>query len=115
VLMSALQVAPRPAPSAAHKAGAQRRRRAGARRRSRCLTRCGAAAAGQEGDGAAAPGGRRAWQWRQPVSTCSYLIAIAVGELASRDISPRCRVWTEPSELDKVAHDFAPPTPPPSY
>lgn len=61
----------------------------------------------QEGDGAPAGEGRRAFKWRQPVATCSYLIAIAVGELASRDISPRCRVWTEPSQLDAVAHEFA--------
>jgi len=38
---------------------------------------------------------------------CSYLIAIAVGELASKDISPRCRVWSEPSQLEKVLQSLS--------
>ncbi|KAJ1473795.1 hypothetical protein T484DRAFT_1834847, partial [Baffinella frigidus] len=61
----------------------------------------------QEGEGVAVGTGKKAFTWKQPVPTCSYLIAIAVGELASKDISPRCRVWSEPSQLDKVAHEFA--------
>ncbi len=35
-------------------------------------------------------------KWKQPVPTCSYLVALAVGELSSRDISPRCRVPPRP-------------------
>ena len=45
------------------------------------------------GDG----GGPKTYSWSQPVACSSYLIAVAVGDLESRDISPRCRVWSEPS------------------
>ncbi|EKX48439.1 hypothetical protein GUITHDRAFT_105587 [Guillardia theta CCMP2712] len=50
---------------------------------------------------------KRVFTWRQSVPTCSYLIAIAVGDLESREISSRCRVWSEPSMVDKVANEFA--------
>lgn len=33
--------------------------------------------------------GRRTFVWEQPVSTPSYLVALAVGDLEARDISPR--------------------------
>ncbi|MCC6332399.1 MAG: M1 family metallopeptidase [Myxococcales bacterium] len=36
-----------------------------------------------------------------------YLFAFAVGELASKDLSPRTRVWTEPGQLDAAAWEFA--------
>jgi len=36
-----------------------------------------------------------------------YLFAFAVGELASRDLSPRCRVWAEPSVVDAAAYELA--------
>ena len=36
----------------------------------------------------------------------SYLIAIAVGNLASYDLSDRIRVWTEPSMIDKCRYEF---------
>jgi aminopeptidase N len=36
----------------------------------------------------------------------SYLVAIAVGQLASHDLSPRVRVWTEPSMLDQCRYEF---------
>jgi aminopeptidase N len=35
-----------------------------------------------------------------------YLLAFAVGDLASRDIGPRSRVWAEPSQLDAAAWEF---------
>jgi aminopeptidase N len=35
----------------------------------------------------------RVFNWEQPVACSSYLIAIAVGELESREISNRCRIW----------------------
>ena len=47
------------------------------------------------------------WTWEQPVPTSTYLIAFCVGDLASRDISGRCRVWAEPGIVDAVAHEFA--------
>lgn len=36
-----------------------------------------------------------------------YLFAFAVGDLASKDLSPRSRVWAEPSQLDAAAWEFA--------
>eukprot|EP00281_Chroomonas_sp_CCMP1168_P023467 CAMPEP_0206228258 /NCGR_PEP_ID=MMETSP0047_2-20121206/9075_1 /ASSEMBLY_ACC=CAM_ASM_000192 /TAXON_ID=195065 /ORGANISM="Chroomonas mesostigmatica_cf, Strain CCMP1168" /LENGTH=667 /DNA_ID=CAMNT_0053651493 /DNA_START=132 /DNA_END=2135 /DNA_ORIENTATION=- len=60
----------------------------------------------QEGSGKVV-NGNKIFQWKQPVPTSSYLVAICVGDLASRDISPRCRVWSEPSMLDQVAFEFS--------
>jgi hypothetical protein len=36
-----------------------------------------------------------------------YLLALAVGDLASRDLSPRSRVWAEPGTVEKAAWEFA--------
>jgi aminopeptidase N len=36
-----------------------------------------------------------------------YLLAFAVGDLASRDLSPRSRVWAEPEMLERAAYEFA--------
>ncbi len=46
-----------------------------------------------------------AWHMPQPIPP--YLLAFAVGDLASRDLSPRCRVWAEPSVVDAAAWEFA--------
>jgi aminopeptidase N len=35
-----------------------------------------------------------------------YLFAFAVGDLASRDLSPRSRVWAEPGMLERAAYEF---------
>jgi aminopeptidase N len=35
-----------------------------------------------------------------------YLLALAVGDLASRDLSPRVRVWAEPTQVDAAAREF---------
>lgn len=35
-----------------------------------------------------------------------YLLAFAVGDLASKELSPRSRVWTEPAQLDAAAWEF---------
>jgi len=43
----------------------------------------------------------------QPVPIPSYLIALAVGDLAFRDIGPRSRVYAEPSVVDSAAWEFA--------
>ena len=43
----------------------------------------------------------------QQVPVPSYLLALAAGDLASRDLSPRSRVWSEPSVVDAAAHEFA--------
>lgn len=45
--------------------------------------------------------------WNQPVPTPAYLIALAAGNLTSRDISDRVRVWSEPEEIDAVHYEFA--------
>ena len=45
-------------------------------------------------------------KWSQPVNTSTYLIALAAGKLASRDISPRVRVWSEPEVIEKVGYQF---------
>ena len=64
----------------------------------------------EEKDKSAAAGsgnGKTVWTWEQPKPISTYLIAMVVGDLASSDISPRCRVWSEPGLLDAVAYEFA--------
>lgn len=45
-------------------------------------------------------------KFHQPVPIPSYLIAIAVGALVSKQIGPRTKVWTEQELLDKSAYEF---------
>ncbi|KAL7535361.1 hypothetical protein ACHAXR_007013, partial [Thalassiosira sp. AJA248-18] len=52
-------------------------------------------------------GSTKLYEFNQPVPISSYLFALAVGELDSRDISPRCRVWSEPSMVEAVAFEFS--------
>lgn len=62
---------------------------------------------------AAAPRGRRedgelaieSFEMPQPIPP--YLFAFAVGALASRDLSPRARLWAEPAVLERAAWEFA--------
>ena len=58
---------------------------------------------------AAADRGRRGnvHRFEMPQPIPPYLFAFAIGDLASRDLSPRCRVWSEPSVVDKAAWEFA--------
>jgi leukotriene-A4 hydrolase len=42
-----------------------------------------------------------------PQAIPTYLIALAVGELDSRALSPRSRVWAEPATVEAAAHEFA--------
>ena len=51
--------------------------------------------------------GDRTFEFSQPVPIPSYLFALAVGELGSIDVSPRCRVWSEPSMVEAVAYEFS--------
>jgi leukotriene-A4 hydrolase len=51
-------------------------------------------------------GGRAIDQWEMPQPIPPYLLALAVGDLASRDLSPRVRVWAEPTQLEAAAHEF---------
>jgi leukotriene-A4 hydrolase len=61
-----------------------------------------AADRGRREDGAQAT---HRFEMPQPIPP--YLFAFAVGDLASRDLSPRCRVWAEPSVVDAAAYEFA--------
>ncbi|XP_023257652.1 leukotriene A-4 hydrolase-like, partial [Seriola lalandi dorsalis] len=47
------------------------------------------------------------YRFRQPVPMPSYLIAIVVGALESREIGPRSRVWSEKEFVDKAAFEFS--------
>ena len=64
---------------------------------------------------AAAPGevasssgsGSRTFSFEMPQSIPSYLFAFAIGNLVSKDLGPRSRVYTEPEMLEKSAWEFA--------
>ncbi|CAD7703430.1 unnamed protein product [Ostreobium quekettii] len=45
--------------------------------------------------------------FEQKIPIPPYLLALVVGELESRELSPRTRVWSEPSVVDSAAHEFA--------
>ncbi len=51
-------------------------------------------------------GTTRTFSWEQKVPIPTYLIALAVGNLESRDVSPRCRIWAEPEMVEKAAWEF---------
>ncbi|HEY4001806.1 MAG TPA: M1 family metallopeptidase [Candidatus Xenobia bacterium] len=51
--------------------------------------------------------GRITETWRMPQAIPPYLFAFAVGDLTSRDLGPRSRVWAEPSMVDKAAWEFS--------
>jgi leukotriene A-4 hydrolase/aminopeptidase len=51
--------------------------------------------------------GTRVWMFEMPQPIPPYLLALAVGDLKSRDLSPRSRVWAEPATVDKAAWEFA--------
>lgn len=46
-------------------------------------------------------------QFNQKVPVPAYLIAIAVGDLRSRKLGPRCSVWAEAEQVDLAVIDFA--------
>ena len=46
-----------------------------------------------------------AWEMPQPIAP--YLFALAVGDLASRELGPRSAVWAEPSVVGAAAFEFA--------
>ncbi len=57
------------------------------------------------GDKQIGPARRYDFRMDQPIP--SYLIALAVGDLAFQPLGPRTGVWAEPSVLAKAAHEFA--------
>jgi len=52
------------------------------------------------------PGTRRI-RFRMPQPIPSYLLALAVGKLESRDLSPRCRIYAEGDRIEAGAWEFA--------
>jgi aminopeptidase N len=51
--------------------------------------------------------GTRTFLFEMPQPIPPYLLALAVGELEGRDLSPRSRVWGEPGTVDRAAWEFA--------
>ncbi|XP_023696274.1 leukotriene A-4 hydrolase [Paramormyrops kingsleyae] len=50
---------------------------------------------------------RTIYRFRQTVPIPSYLIALVVGAVESREIGPRSRVWSEKELVDQAAYEFA--------
>ncbi len=50
--------------------------------------------------------GTRTFLFEMPQPIPPYLLAIAVGDLRSRDLSMRSRIWAEPQMVDKAAYEF---------
>ncbi len=69
------------------------------------LTAVMAAAPGEKGPGARP--GTRAFSFAMPQSIPPYLFAFAVGDIVSRDLGPRSRVYAEPKTLDRAAWEFS--------
>lgn len=63
--------------------------------------------AGPQAGGGRSERGMRTMLFEMPQPVPSYLIALAVGDLTSRDLSPRSRVWAEPATVDAAAYEFA--------
>jgi aminopeptidase N len=58
-------------------------------------------------EGEPAGEGRRSYRFRMDKPVAPYLIAIAAGDLAFRELGPRTGVWTEPVMLDRAAAELA--------
>jgi leukotriene-A4 hydrolase len=58
-------------------------------------------------DGEPAGDGRRAYRFKMDKPVAPYLIAIAAGDLAFRELGPRTGVWTEPVMMDRAAAELA--------
>jgi leukotriene-A4 hydrolase len=58
-------------------------------------------------DGVTLPDGRRRFDFRLTHAVPPYLMALAVGDLAVRAISPRTAVVAEPSVVERAAAEFA--------
>ena len=52
-------------------------------------------------------GERAVERFEMPQPIPPYLLAFAVGELQSRELGPRSRVWAEPSVVEQAAWEFA--------
>jgi leukotriene-A4 hydrolase len=49
----------------------------------------------------------RIFTFTQPLPIATYLIALAVGDLAYKELSPVSRVWAEPSLVGAAAYEFS--------
>lgn len=58
-------------------------------------------------DGEAAGGGRRIFCFRMNKPVAPYLIALAAGDVAFRELGPRTGVWAEPATLDRAAAELS--------
>jgi leukotriene A-4 hydrolase/aminopeptidase len=67
---------------------------------------CAVMSAGPAGDAPGPLPGTRIYTFSMPQPIPSYLLALAVGELESRDLSPRARVWAEPATIERAAWEF---------
>jgi leukotriene A-4 hydrolase/aminopeptidase len=47
------------------------------------------------------------FRFTMPQPIPPYLLALAVGQLESRDLSPRSRIWAEPATVEAAAYAFA--------
>lgn len=57
-------------------------------------------------EGREATGGEAVERWTMPQPIAPYLFAFAVGDLASRELGARTRVWAEPSVVERAAWEF---------
>lgn len=62
------------------------------------------AAPGQDGPGPTKDSKTIQFDMPQPIP--SYLLALAVGDIASADLSPRSKVYAEPATLDAAVYEF---------
>jgi leukotriene-A4 hydrolase len=62
--------------------------------------------AGPSGDRPEKSVGASTFLFEMPQPIPPYLLAIAAGDLQSRDLSPRARVWAEPEMVDRAAYEF---------
>jgi leukotriene-A4 hydrolase len=53
------------------------------------------------------PASGRTFTFEMPQPIPPYLLALAVGHLESRELSPRSRIWAEPETVDAAAYEFA--------
>jgi aminopeptidase N len=52
-------------------------------------------------------GGESVFSYKMPHSVAPYMIAMAVGDLAFKELGPRTGVWTEPVMLDRAAAELS--------
>lgn len=49
---------------------------------------------------------KKIYEFHQPIPIPSYLVAIAVGALVSKQVGPRSKVWAEKEFIDQSAYEF---------